>query len=185
MVPLTVLWLPILLSAVLVFIAGSIIHMVLPYHRSSYRKLPDEERARAALRSEALTPGLYHVPFMTHKEMNSSEAKAKLTEGPVLVMTVIPNGPIHMGKFLGQWFVYCLVVSFFAVYLAAHTVTPEAPYRHVFRVVGTAAFMAYGVGTLANGIWKGQPWSVVAKETFDGFIYALLTAGTFAWMWPH
>ena len=69
--------------------------------------------------------------------------------------------------------------------VAAHTVTPWAPYRHVFRVVGTAAFMAYGVGTLANGIWKGQPWSVVGKEAFDGLIYALLTAGTFGWLWPH
>src|SRR5215469_11177664 len=100
MVSFSALWLPILLSAVFVFIASSIIHMVLPYHRSNYRKLPDEEKARAALRSEVLRPGLYHVPFMTHKEMNSPEAKAKLTEGPVLMMTVLPNGPVNMGKFL-------------------------------------------------------------------------------------
>jgi hypothetical protein len=43
--------------------------------------------------------------------------------------------------------------------------------------------MAYSIGTLANGIWKGQPWSVVLKETFDGLIYALVTAGTFGWLW--
>ncbi len=185
MLSLTALWLPILLAAVFVFIASSIIHMVLPYHRSNYKKLPDEDKVRATLRALNLSPGLYHTPFCTHKEMNTPEAKAKFVEGPVALITVFPNGPVNMGKFLGQWFAYCVVVSFFAAYLAAHTVTPGAPYRHVFRVVGTAAFMAYGVGTLATGIWKGQPWSVVAKEVFDGLIYGLLTAGTFGWLWPH
>jgi len=179
------LCLPILLAAVFVFIASSIIHMVLPYHRSNYKKLPDEDQVRATLRALNLPPGLYHTPFCTHKEMNTPEAKAKFAEGPVALVTVFPNGPVNMGKFLGQWFLYCVLVSFFAAYLAEHTVLYGAPYRHVFRVVGTAAFMAYGIGTLANGIWKGQPWSVVLKETFDGLIYSLLTAGTFGWLWPR
>ena len=133
MVSLTALWLPILLAAVFVFIASSIIHMVLPYHRSNYKKLPDEDKVRAALRALNLAPGLYHTPYCTHKEMNTPEAKAKFAEGPVVLMTVFPNGPVNMGKFLGQWFVFCVVVSFFAAYLAAHTVTAGAPYRHVFR----------------------------------------------------
>jgi hypothetical protein len=169
----------------MVFVASSIIHMVLPYHRNNYKKLPNEDKLRAALRSEGLAPGLYHTPFLPPKEMNTPEGKAKFVEGPVLQMTVLPNGPVNMGKFLGQWFAYCLLVSFFAAYLAAHTMAAGAPYRHVFRIVGTTAFMAYGVGTLANGIWKGQPWSVVSKEVFDGLIYSLLTAGTFGWRWPH
>jgi hypothetical protein len=185
MVSLSALWLPILLAAVIVFIASSIIHMVLPYHRSNYRKLPEEDKIRAALRALNLTPGLYHMPFCTHKEMNTPEAKAKFAEGPVALITVFPSGPVNMGKFLGQWFVYCALVGFFTAYLAAHTVAPGAPYRHVFRVVGTVAFMAYGVGTLANGIWKGQPWGVVFKEVFDGLIYSLLTAGTIGWLWPR
>lgn len=185
MVSLAALWLPILLAAVIVFVASSIIHMVLPYHRNNYKKLPDEDNLRKVLRAANIAPGLYHTPFCTHKEMNTPEAKAKFAEGPVALMTVFPSGPVNMGKFLGLWFVYCVVVGVFVAYLAAHTVTPGAPYRHVFRVVGTAAFMAYGVGTLANGIWKGQPWSVVIKEAFDGLIYALLTAGTFGWLWPH
>jgi hypothetical protein len=185
MVSLAALWLPILLAAVLVFIASSIIHMVLPYHRSNYRKLPDEDKVRATLRALNLSPGLYHTPFCTHKEMNTPEAKAKFAEGPVALMTVFPSGPVNMGKFLGQWFLYCVLVSLLAAYLAVHTVTAGASYRHVFHVVGTAAFMAYGVGTLSTGIWKGQPWSVVAKEVFDGLIYGLLTAGTFGWLWPR
>jgi hypothetical protein len=185
MVSLNALWLPILLSAVIVFIASSIIHMVLPYHRSNYKKLPDEDNIRKILRAANLTPGLYHTPFCTHKEMNSPEAKAKFAEGPVALMTVFPSGPVNMGKFLGQWLAFLLVVGVFVAYLAGHTLAPDTPYRAVFRVVGAAAFLAYGVGILSNGIWKGQPWSVVAKEAFDGLIYSLLTAGVFGWLWPR
>ena len=40
MVPVTSLWLPIVLSGVLVFVASSLIHMVLGYHKGDYRALP-------------------------------------------------------------------------------------------------------------------------------------------------
>lgn len=185
MVSLASLWLPILLAAVLVFIASSIIHMVLPYHQSDYRQLPDEDKLRAALRSAGLAPGLYSFPYCTHKDMNSAETKAKFVEGPVGFMTIFPTGPIVMPKFLGQWFAFCIIVGIFVAYLTGHTVAPGAKYLAVFRVAGTAAFLAYGLGTLSNGIWKGQPWKVVFLETFDGLIYGLLTAGTFGWLWPR
>ena len=185
MVSLASLWLPILLSAVIVFVASSIMHMLLPYHQSSYRKLPDEEKLLGALRSAGLTAGLYNFPYTTHKEMKSPEAQEKFKQGPVGFLTIFPSGPVNLPKFLIQWFIYCIIVGLFAAYLAAHVISAAAPYRHVFRIVGTAAFMAYGVGGLSNGIWKGLPWKMVIMESFDGLIYALLTAGTFGWLWPH
>jgi hypothetical protein len=117
--------------------------------------------------------------------MKSAEIQEKYKQGPVGVLTVFPSGPPAMPKFLGMWFAYCLIIGVVVAYLAWHTVTPGAPYRHVFRVAGTAAFLAFGVGILSNGIWKGQPWSNVIKEAADGLVYALLTAGTFGWLWPH
>jgi hypothetical protein len=182
---LTILWLPIVLSAVFVFIASSIMHMVLPYHKSDYRALPDEDKLLAALRGANLKPGLYIFPHCTHQNMKSPEAIGKYNQGPVGMMTVMPNGPPAMPKFLGEWFAYCLIIGVGVAYLAAHTVRIGAPYPDVFRVVGTAAFLAYGLGTLSNGIWKGQPWSMVLKETFDGLVFACLTAGTFGWLWPR
>jgi len=182
---LAALWLPILLSAVIVFIASSIIHMVLPYHKSDYRQLPDEDKLLAALRPAGLQKGLYVFPYCTHQNMKSPEIQEKYKQGPVGFLTVFPSGPPAMPKFMGLWFAYCLIVSFFVAYLTAHTVAPGASYRAVFRVAGTAGFMAYGLGTLSNGIWKGQPWSNVIKEAVDGLIYALLVAGTFGWLWPH
>jgi len=185
MVALSSLWIPILLSTVIVFIASSILHMVLPYHKSDYRKLSDEDKVMAALRAAGVTPGVYCFPFTTQKEMKSPEIQEKFKQGPVGFVTVSPSGVVSMGKFLGLWFVYCLIIGFFTAYLTGHTVASGAHYPAVFRVAGTAAFMAYGLGCLSNGIWKGQPWSVVLKECFDGLIYGLLTAGTFGWLWPR
>jgi hypothetical protein len=185
MVPITALWMPILLSAVIVFVASSLIHMLLKYHNSDYRKMPDEDKILAALRPANLQPGLYVFPHCTHKEMKSPAMMEKFKQGPVGFLTIRPSGPVAMGKFLGQWFVFCLVVGTAAACLAGRVLGPGTPYRTVFHVVGLAAFLGYGVGTLSNGIWKGQPWSSVLKEVIDGLIYGLLTAGTFGWLWPR
>ena len=185
MVLLTDLWLPILLSAILVFVASSVMHMLLTYHRSDYRQLPDEDKLLAALRPAGLKRGLYFFPFGTHKEMKSPALIEKYKQGPVGMLTVLSSGPPAMPKFLGMWFGYCLIVGFFVAYLTGRTVAPGAHYLVVFRVAGTAAFLAYGLGHLSNGIWKGQPWSVTFKEVIDGLVYGSLTAGTFGWLWPR
>lgn len=185
MVSLAALWLPILLSAVIVFFASFIMHMLLRYHQSDYRRLPDEDKVLTVLRATPLPRGLYVFPYCTHKDMKSPAMIEKQKQGPVGFLTVMPSGPPVMPKFLIQWFVFCLLVAFFAAYLAAHTVAFGANYRVVFRVVGTAAFLAYGLGNLPNGIWRGHTWSATIKEVIDGLIYGLLTAGTFGWLWPR
>jgi hypothetical protein len=159
-------------------------HMVLPYHRTDYRQLPEEETVLSALRAAGLKRGLYVFPFTTHKDMKSPATLEKYKQGPVGMMTIAPNGPPVMPKFLGLWFGYCLLVGFFVAYLAVHTVVPGASFRHVSRVAGTAAFLAYSLGNISNGIWKMQTWSMTIKEAIDGVIYALVTAGVFAWLWP-
>jgi hypothetical protein len=185
MVSLTALWAPIVLSAVIVFVASSIMHMLLPYHQSDCRQLPDEDNLRATLRAAGLKQGLYMFPYGSHKDMKSPAMQEKFKQGPVGMMTVLPSGPPALPKFMAMWFVYCLVIGFFTAYLTGHTVAPGANYLVVFRVAGTAAFMAYGLGQLSNGIWKGQPWSMTIKEVVDGLVYGLLTAGTFGWLWPR
>src|ERR1700745_868440 len=112
MVSLTVLWLPILLSAVIVFFASFVMHMLLPYHRGDYRKLPEEDNLLTALRSAGLTRGLYMFPFGTPKEMKSPAMVEKYKQGPVGMMTVSPSGPPNMPKLLGMWFVSSLFRGF-------------------------------------------------------------------------
>lgn len=185
MVFVATLWLPILLSAVIVFIASSIMHTLLTYHRSDYHQLPEEDKIMGALRPSNLKPGLYVFPYCLPKEMKSPAAIERYKQGPVGFLRIMRNGPPVMPKFLGMWFGFCLIVSFFVAYLAAHTVATGAPYPAVFRVAGTAAFLAYGLGNLANGIWKGQTWPATIKEVIDGLIYGLLTGGVFGWLWPR
>jgi hypothetical protein len=185
MVSLLALWLPIVLSAVIVFFASFVMHMLLTYHRSDYHQLPDEDKLLAAFRPANLKPGLYVFPYCLPKEMKSSANIEKYKQGPVGFMTVIPSGPPALPKFLAQWFVYCLVIGFFVAYLTAHTVAFGTPYLAVFRVAGTAAFLAYGLGQVVNAIWRGQSWSATIKELIDGLVYACLTAGAFGWLWPR
>ena len=186
MVYLTQLWLPIVISAVIVFVASSILHMVLPFHKSDYRKLPDEEKVMDALRAAGVTPGpVYHFPHCERKDMNTPEMQEKFKRGPMGLVTIFPSGSVNMGKFLGMWFLYCLIVAVFTAYLTGRTLAPGTEYLLVFRVAGTAAFMGYGLGHFVDSVWKGQTWGVTLKHRFDGLIYALLTAGTFGWLWPR
>ncbi len=108
----------------------------------------------------------------------------KLNQGPIGMLIIRPNGMPNMVRYLGLWFSYCLLIGIFVAYLTGHTLAHGAPFLEVFRVAGTAAFLAYGMGPLANGIWKSHPWSMTFKEVFDGLVYALVTASTFSSLWP-
>jgi hypothetical protein len=186
MVALGALWLPILLAAVLVFVASAIMHMALKYHASDYRKLPNEDAVRAAIRSGSPSPGQYVTPWMKDmKEMEKPEVKQMFAEGPQAVLYLKKPGPVTMGPMLGQWFVFCLVVSLFVAYVACHALPAGTPYLKVFQLVGATAFMAYALGQIPASIWMGKPWSVAWKEVFDGLVYGLLTAGVFGWLWPR
>jgi Flp pilus assembly protein TadB len=186
MVTIGSLWLPIVLSAVLVFITSTLIHMVLKYHASDYTRLPNEDAVRAAIRSGNPRPAQYIMPYCSSmKEMESPEMKQKFAEGPNAVLNLRAPGRPGMGPSLGQWFLYSLIVSFFIAYIAAYTIPPGTPYRGVFRIVGVAGFLAYAAGQVPASIWMGKPWSIAGKEVFDGLLYGLVTAGTFGWLWPR
>lgn len=185
MITISSLWLPILLSAVIVFIASWIIHMVLGYHNNDFGRLPAEDQVRDALRPLAIPPGEYVVPYAgSARAMGDPAFLERLRQGPVAFITALPNEAPRMGKNLLLWFVYCLLVGIIAAYLASRTLAPEADYLPVFRVVGCSAFLGYAVALWQNAIWYHRAWSTTVKQTVDGLIYALLTAGTFGWLWP-
>ena len=185
MIPLTAFWLPILLSAAIVFFASFIMHMVLSYHKSDYRKLPDEDRVTDALRSAGVKPGpAYFFPYCSFEEMKSAPVVEKMKRGPVGLLTVLPSGPPAMGKNLAQWFLYCVVISLLAAYLSGRMLPPGTAFSQIFRVVGIAALLGYGAAHAQESIWNGRSWVVTFKHLFDSVIYAALTAGTFGWLWP-
>lgn len=186
MTGLQVLWLPILLSSVIVFVVSSVIHMAPLWHKNDYPKVPNEDRLMDSLRPLAIPPGDYMIPRPSSgQEMRSPEFAEKMNKGPVLVLTVIPNGPIQMADKLVLWFLYSAVVGLFAAYVAGRALPVGTPYLRVFRFVGTTAFIGYSVALWQMSIWYHRAWSTTIKATVDGLIYALLTAGTFGWLWPR
>jgi hypothetical protein len=186
MVPLTSLWAPILVSGVAVFLASFILHMVLPYHRSDYGHVPTEDAVMDGLRKAAIPPGDYFLPHAgSPAAMKNPEYKAKLEKGPLVVMTVLKPGAYAMGPRLVQWFLYTLVVSGLAGFLASHSAGPMASSRRVFHFAATVAFASYALGLWQDSIWYSRKWSTTIKNTFDSLIYAALTGAVFVWLWPR
>ena len=180
------LWLPILLSAVLVFVASSVIHMFTPLHRDDYRRVPDEEKVMAALRPFAIPPGDYAVPCASSmKEANGPEFAAKLEKGPVIFMTVAGRRTTAMGLSMFLWFLYSVAVAKLAAWAAGLALPAGAGFLPVFRLVGAVAFAGYSLALLQQSIWYQRRWRTTFLSMLDGLLYALLTAAIFGWLWPR
>ena len=179
------LWIPVVVSAVVVFLASSVVHMLLKYHKADYRGLPQEEAVREALGKTDLAPGVYVTPYCSDmKKMEEPAMKEKYAKGPVALITLLPKGVPAMPKYLTLWFFFSLFVSFVAAYVARHTLQPGADGLLVMRITGSVAFAAYGVSHLSDSIWMGKPWSNTIRALIDAVIYALLTGLTFMVLWP-
>jgi hypothetical protein len=187
MTVLHVLWLPILLSAVFVFVASTVIHMALSFwHKSDYRKLPQEDKVMDALRSFGLPPGDYFAPLCSSMaEMRTPEFKAKFSQGPVLAMTVMPSGQMNMGRNLGLWFLYLVVVSYLTGYVACHALPAGLSRGAILRIAGVTSFLGYAAALWQMTIWYRRSWLTTIKASVDGAIYAVMTAYTFACLWPR
>jgi hypothetical protein len=179
------LWLRILLSAVIVFVASSVIHMASPWHKSDFPKMANEDQVMDALRPLAIPPGDYFFPRPGQREdMRSAAFAEKVKKGPVVLMTVMSGG-MAMGRNLVMWFMYIVVMSAFAAYIAGRALPPGAVYLRVFRFAGATAFIGYSAALWQMSIWYRRAWLTTIKSTVDGLIYASLTAGVFGWLWPR
>jgi hypothetical protein len=186
MTSLSALWLPILLSAVFVFLASFVLHMATPWHKGDYKSVAQEDQVTAALRPLAIPPGDYMVPRpKSMEQMRSPEFAEQLRQGPVLVMTVLPNGMTPMGSLLVKWFVYLLVVSFIAGGVASHVLPPGADFHVVLHTTGMTAFLGFALALWQMAIWYQRSLGTTVRSTIDGLIYGLITGATFAWLWPR
>lgn len=182
---LVALWMPIVLSAVIVFVMSSIIHMATPWHKNDYLTLPNEDAVANALRGLNIPPGDYMLPHAASMDEMKSEAfKEKMNKGPVFMATFMPAGTMNMGQTMGIWFVYSLVVSAIAAYVAHKALPWGTGYGGVFRIVGVVGFCCYGMALAQFSIWYKRNWMTTARSMVDSLIYGALMAGTFGWLWP-
>ena len=186
MVTIPSLWLPILISSVVVFFASWLLHMLLPFHRTDFLPTPNEAGVQDALRGFNIPPGDYMIPCAGSPEgMKKPEFQERFAKGPVVVMTVFKQGSANMGSSLLQWFIYLVVVNVLVAYIAGRALPADSPYLEVFRFAGATAFIAYSIALWQDSIWYKRKWSTTIKNTIDGLIYGMLTAGIFGWLWPQ
>ena len=151
------LWLPILLSTVIVFAASAVSHMVLPWHRTEWGRITDAGAIQAAVRG--LAPGQHAFPAAPDpRQQMSKEWMERWAAGPSGWLILAPPGPIRMGRNLALSFVVFLVVTLFDAYVASHALGAAPSHRAVLRVVGAVAFLGFGVGSVFHSIWYNRPW---------------------------
>ena len=168
MTGLTMLWLPILVSAVLVFAASSVIHMMSPWHKTDFPKMPRESEVMDALRPFAIPPGDYFVPRPSgREELRSPEFADRVAKGPVVVMTVLPNAQMPMGRNLMLWFAYIVVVGVFAAYVAGRALPPGASYVQVFRFAAATSFIGYSLALWQLSMWYRGAGMTTLKANVD------------------
>ncbi len=185
MVPIASLWLPILVSAVLVWIASALVWTVMPHRKKEFAKLSNEDDVRAAINAGGAASGQYAIPHAQDQAaMKDPDVQRRFQEGPVGLLTLRAPGHPAMGKPMVLSFVFYLLVGWAVAYLVTRTVDPGAGYLEVFRVAGTTAFYAYGLAIVPESIWFGRPWSSTVKTILEALAYGLLTAGAFGWAWP-
>ena len=117
--------------------------------------------------------------------MKSPEFQAKFAKGPVAIINVMPGGQMSMKGPLINWFIYSVVVSIFAAYVAGRALPAGTDYLHVFRFAGVTAFIGYSLASWQQTIWYHRAWQTTMRGTIDGLIYGLFTAGAFGWLWPR
>lgn len=179
------LWIPVVVSAVVVFILSSLIHMALRYHRADVRPLPDDAAVRTALGTVAGKPGQYMTPFCADpSQMKDPAIQEAYAKGPIAFVTVLPKGPPAMGKYLGMWFLLAFFIAFTTGYIARHSLDYGSDGLTVMRVTGAVTFLAYGISHISDSIWKGQPWSNTLRALLDALIYAIGTGLVFRLLWP-
>lgn len=178
-------WLPIVVATVLCFIAGSILHMAIPLHRTDWRPLPDEDGVLGALKKAGVTPGNYMFPAMADmSKMKDPVFLQRLRDNPGGVMIVRPPGEFEMGPYLVKQFAYHLVISVFVAYIASRTVAAGTEFLKVFQITGTVSMLAYAAAVFPEAIWYHHPRSYVFAKVVDGIVWGLLTAVAFAWLGP-
>ena len=178
------LWLPILLSAVFVFIASAMIHLVFHgWHANDYLRSDEAERTlMSTLSNLALAPGEYMLPYSTsRKGMKWPSAGMDMEfAGEWRITRLAPNH--FTSSLLVKWFIASLAVSVICAYVAQFALAADADYLLIFRLTSVVAFCAYSFAYIHKYIWDGASCKVTTKYVIDGLIYALLTGGTFGWL---
>lgn len=176
------LWLPILVTTIVLFFASFLAWVVLPHHKPDIKRWPDEERLLTFIRESGAAPGDYLFPYIEDKDMKEDWAQARYNEGPWGMVKIWP-GKASMGGNMLKTVLYFFVVSAAVAYAGTLALTPGAPFMDVFQLIAVTAILAHTSGGVLREIWFTRPLRGKLMDFIDGLVYGLITAGLFAWLW--
>ena len=177
------LWLPILVSALAVFVVSAIGWMALGHHNADIKKLPDEGAFLDFMRSQNVPPGTYMWPGCGSGDMKNPEFLARFEAGPWGSVNVTARKP-SFARNLALTFLFYIVVGIFVGYITSLARDPGAPFLSVFRVAGAVGVLAYCAGGIPNALFFGKPLRFILTDLIDGIVYGVITGLIFAWFWP-
>lgn len=183
MITLASLWLPILVAAVVVFVASSIAWMLLPHHKPDWKVPPDAGKLLDVLRTLGMPPGQYMFPCMSYADLKDEERRRQWEAGPHGLLRLFAAKP-NFARNLGLVFLFYVVAAAFTAYLARLALPAGAACGTVFRFTSTAAIGFFVLGGIPNALFMGRSGRSVLMDTIDGVAYGLLTAAVFGWLWP-
>jgi hypothetical protein len=185
MTPITSLVLPILVAAVAVFVLSLIVQTAMPWHKSDFGNVPDDDAFITAIRQLNIPPGDYTVPSpRLPGGGRNPEFVEKWAKGPSVTMTVIPPSA-NMGRYMGQWFAFTVLVAAIAGWVTGTIVRPAGDAHAVFHYGAIITFLCYSLGAWPLSIWYHRKWSTAFKSAFDAILYGVATGMVFSWLWPN
>lgn len=179
---LTELWVPILISTVVLFVLSFTAWVILPHHFNDYQRLPNEQQFMDAIGPMNLPSGNYMFPYADSKaDQGTPEFAEKYKAGPrgTIQIFEMPNMGVNMAKTI----VFFLVTTVVIAYVTYAACPPKAAsqFLEVFRIAGTIGILVHASSGILNGIWFKRK---MITDSIDGVVYGLVLGLIFAIFWP-
>lgn len=177
------LWLPIVVTTAVLFIASFLAWVVLPHHKPDYKRWPDEDALMRFVSESGAAPGEYLFPLIDQKDLKEDWAMGRYDRGPWGMVNVWPAKP-NMAANMIKTVLFFLVVTVLVGYVGQAALPAGAAFGEVFRVVGVTAMLAHTTGGMCREIWFTRPLRAKIMDALDGIVFGLLTGLVFALLWP-
>lgn len=180
---LTVLWLPILVATVVLWILSFVAWVVSSHHFGDFNKLDAEVEVMDVVKQKNIPPGNYMFPYSgTNQEQNSKEYQERYMAGPRGTLNIydVPNMGVNMALTIVYFLVTALTIAYITN-VACPSGDEGTTFLKVFRIAGTIGVLTYASSPVLHRIWfKAKIWT----DMLDGAIYGVALGLVFAFLWP-
>jgi len=169
------LWLPIVVTAVVLFFASFVAWMILPHHFGDRSKLDKENEFMDHLRDLNVQPGNYLFPYAASgKEMGSQEHQKRYAKGPRGTINIysMPNTGANLFCTLLFFLVTATIIGYVAWEALEGWDPAKVTFLKVFQIVGAVGVLTYSSAGILNGIWFKKK---LVTDIVDGIVYGIIT----------